>query len=91
MSDGQTPEELEADIERKRERLATTVDQLTAKLDVKSHAQAKVADVKSQAKVKVAEVKESATTDDGKPRPEVLAVAGALVGAALLFIWWRRR
>jgi F0F1-type ATP synthase membrane subunit b/b' len=102
MSDGQTPEELEADIERQREQLATTVDQLTAKLDVKSQAQAKVADVKSQAKVKVADVKsqakvkvveakESATTDDGKPRPEVLAVAGAIVGAALLFIWWRRR
>ena len=76
MSDGQTPEELEADIERQREQLATTVDQLTAKLDVKSHAQAKVADVKSQAKVKVVEVKESATTDDGKPRPEVLARCG---------------
>ena len=91
MSDGQTPEELEADIERQREQLATTVDQLTAKLDVKSHAQAKVADVKSQAKVKVVEVKEAATTDDGKPRPEVLAAAGAIVGAALLFIWWRRR
>ena len=80
MSDGQTPAELEADIERQREQLATTVDQLAAKLDVKSHA-----------KVKVAEVKESVTTDDGKPRPEVLAVAGALVGAAFLFIWWRRR
>ena len=91
MSDGQTPEQLEADIERQREQLATTVDQLTAKLDVKSQAQAKVADVKSQAKVKVAEVKESATTDDGKPRPEVLALAGALVGATILFIWWRRR
>jgi hypothetical protein len=91
MSDGQTPEELEADIERQREQLATTVDQLTAKLDVKSHAQAKVADVKSQAKVKVVEVKEAATTDDGKPRPEVLALAGALVGAAVLLIWWRRR
>jgi hypothetical protein len=80
MSDAQTPEELEVDIERQREQLATTVDQLAAKLDVKSHA-----------KVKVAEVKASATTDDGKPRPEVLAVAGALVGAAFLFIWWRRR
>jgi len=82
MSDGQTPEQLEADIERQREQLATTVDQLTAKLDVKSHA---------QAKVKVVEVKEAATTDDGKPRPEILALAGALVGAAVLLIWWRRR
>ena len=30
------PEEIEADIEAQREQLAQTVDQLTAKLDVKS-------------------------------------------------------
>lgn len=30
------PEEIEADIEAQREQLAETVDQLTAKLDVKS-------------------------------------------------------
>lgn len=76
----QTPEEIQADIERQREELAGTVDQLTAKLDVKSQAQARVA-----------EVKDRATTEDGKPRPEVLAgAAGALVLVGLL-IWLRAR
>ena len=43
------PREIEADIEAQREQLAHTVDQLSAKLDVKSRTQAKVADVKDRA------------------------------------------
>ena len=88
---GQTPEEIEADITRQREQLAQTVDQLGAKLDVKSQAQAKVADVKSQAQVKAEEVKDRATTDDGKPRPEVLAAAGSLLAMAAVLVVWRLR
>ena len=76
----QTPEQIQADIEAQREQLADTVDQLTAKLDVKSHAQQKVADVKDRA-----------TTDTGKPRPEVLAAAGSLLAMAAVLVWWRRR
>jgi hypothetical protein len=67
-----TPDEIEADIARQREALARTVDHLHDRLDVKSRAQAKAA-----------EVKDRATTDEGKPRPEVLAV-GAAVLAALI-------
>jgi MYXO-CTERM domain-containing protein len=47
--------------------------------------------MKTRAKDKVAQVKDSATTDTGKPRPEVL---GATVAALLLvagLVWWRRR
>lgn len=70
----------EREVEQNRERLANTVDALQAKLDVKS-----------QAKAKVARVQERATTEDGKPRPEVVAGAAAvLVGFAAL-VWWRRR
>ncbi|MCW2818130.1 MAG: hypothetical protein JWR42_917 [Marmoricola sp.] len=75
-----TPEDIQADIERQREQLASTVDQLGHKLDVKA-----------QTKKKVADVRDRATTDEGKPRPEV---AGAAVGAVVvvaLLVWWRRR
>jgi MYXO-CTERM domain-containing protein len=75
-----TPEEIQSDIERQREQLAQTVDQLGHKLDVKS-----------QTKAKVDEVRHRATTDDGKPRPEVLGVAAAVVLGIGLLIWLRRR
>lgn len=81
MSDQhKTPEELEAEIAIQREQLAGTVDELAAKLDVKS-----------QAQQKVAALKDSATTDDGRPRNEVLAAGGSLVAMAVVLLLWRRR
>ena len=73
------PDAIREDIERTREELAETVDALHAKLDVKT-----------QAKERVARVKDQATTDTGKPRPEVVA---GVVGAVLLIaglVWWRK-
>ena len=76
----QTPEQIEADIERQREQLAATIDQLGARLDLKRRAGAQVADLKDRA-----------TTADGRPRPEVLALAGAGLGLVVaLAVWWRR-
>ena len=75
-----TPEQIEAEIELQRARLAGTVDELAAKLDVKS-----------QAKEKVASLKDSATTDAGKPRAEVLAAVGSLVAMGVVLLLWRRR
>jgi MYXO-CTERM domain-containing protein len=86
-----SPEEIQADIELQREQLAQTVDQLGHKLDVKAQTKAKVEDVKDQTRVKVAEVKDLSTTDDGKPRPEVLGVAVAVVAGVALLVWLRRR
>ena len=77
---GKTPDQMEAEISAQRDQLADTVDQLTAKLDVKSQAQAKVTDMKHRT-----------TTDSGKPRPQLLAAAGLLVAAGLTLVWWRRR
>lgn len=78
--ESRTPEQIEAEIEAQRARLAGTVDELAAKLDVKS-----------RAKEKVASLKDSATTDSGKPRAEVLAAAGSLVAMATVLLLWRRR
>ncbi|GAB3261729.1 hypothetical protein GCM10027425_25290 [Alteromonas gracilis] len=79
MSD-RTPEQIEADLERQRERLAETVDDLQAKLDVKA-----------RASDKVHELGDRATTDDGRPRPAVLAGAGGAVAAVGCLVWWRRK
>ncbi|PKH42845.1 Protein of unknown function [Nocardioides alpinus] len=80
MSDARTPEQIEAEIVLQREQLAGTVDELAAKLDVKSRAQDKVAELKS-----------SATTESGAPRPEVLAAAGSLAAMAVVLLLWRHR
>ena len=76
----QTPEQIEADIARQRDELADTVAALEAKLDVKSRAQDKAA-----------ELKDRATTDSGKPRPDLSAAAGAALAALVGLVVWRRR
>jgi hypothetical protein len=47
--------------------------------------------VKAQAKERAADLKDRATTDTGKPRPELFAVAGGAVAVICLLVWWRRR
>ena len=80
MPESRTPEQIEADIAAQRERLAQTVDQLSAKLDVKSRTQARLAGVKDRA-----------TTVEGTPRPEVIAAAGSLVAMITVLLIWRLR
>ena len=53
---GQSPDQIEADIERQREELAATVTQLHARLDVKSRAKGKVNELKSRPEVAAAAV-----------------------------------
>lgn len=77
---GTTPDQIEADIERQRDELAATVSELQARLDVKA-----------RTKVKASELRDRATTDRGRPRPEVAAAAATvvvlLIGSAVV---WRR-
>ena len=80
-SEAQTPDEIEAEIELQREQLAETIDALSAKLDVKSQAQAKVEEAKQTAQHKVAQVKQTAQTTIGSATSKV-GSAGAKVGSA---------
>jgi capsular polysaccharide biosynthesis protein len=67
--------------------------QTKAKVDeAKLQTKAKVDEAKLQTKAKVHEVKDLSTTDEGKPRPELLGAAAAVVvvGVALI-IWLRQR
>ena len=76
----QTPQEIQADIEAQRAQLADTVDALAARLDVKSRATAKAVDLKHRA-----------TTDDGKPRPDLLAAVAVALAMVVALSAWRRR
>jgi hypothetical protein len=80
MTDRRTTAEIEADIERQRDHLADTVDQLSHKLDVKA-----------QAKERASRFQDRATTQSGKPRPELVVGAVALVALVAGIVWWRRR
>ncbi len=73
--DPQTPEEIEAEIELKREQLAGTIDALSAKLDVKSQAQAKVAGVKA----------------DVRANPDLVAAGAALLAMTITALLLRSR
>jgi MYXO-CTERM domain-containing protein len=77
---GSSPDAIEADIERQREELADTVSALQDRLDVKS-----------RTKAKAFELRDRATTDDGKPRPEVAVLTAAALAGVVGLVVWRRR
>jgi hypothetical protein len=78
------PASIEADVIRRREELAQTVDALSQTLSHKL-------DVKARAQDKVTELRDAATTNAGRPRPELLLLVGALVAGTAALVWWRRR
>lgn len=72
--------QIEEDLEATAQRLSANVDALAERLSPKS-----------VAKQSVSGAKGLLTTDSGRPRPELIgAIAGALVGVAVL-VWWRSR
>jgi hypothetical protein len=85
--------ELEADIARTREDLADTVDQLTAKLDVKTRVRNRAAEAKDAATVQVRSARRHLIDLDGKPRPTALGAGGgvlaAIVAVILVKLWQR--
>jgi vacuolar-type H+-ATPase subunit E/Vma4 len=73
------PQQLEAEIERTRERLGETVEALAAKADVKARAQQKATEMAGRLQSKANQAKQQITQ-----RPVTVAVAAAAAGALVL-------
>jgi len=88
--DPPTAAELQQEIERTRERLGETVEELAAKADVKARARAKSAEMKARARGKAAEL--SARLGQSplvrQRWPLAVTAAGAMMMAAAMI--WRR-
>lgn len=95
--------ELQADIERTRAELGTTVEALSEKLDVKAQAQNTVRDITQRTTEQVKAVQarggeiygramDAATDEQGAVTPPVAVAAGAVtLAVVLLLIWGSRR
>lgn len=87
--------EIEAKIERTREELADTVDQLAAKLDVKSRVRDEVAHTRQTALHRARALRDRATGPDGKPTPTAISAAGGVLAATaavvVVWLWLHRR
>jgi hypothetical protein len=77
---GTGPEDIAAEVERQREKLADTVDALHAKLDVRSHA-----------RHRVEQIRDRWTTETGKPRTPVLMAGAAAIALVFGLVVWRWR
>ncbi|MCG5434423.1 DUF3618 domain-containing protein [Mycobacterium sp. MYCO198283] len=79
---------IQADIENTRAELGQTVEALSAKLDVKGQAQAKVDEKKQQVADKAQAVSHRAKQQPAVPAAAVVAVAALVIG---LVVYRRRR
>lgn len=77
------PELLMQQIEQTREQLGETVDQLAAKVDVKSRARDKVAQLTGRAKSSTAQAREQAATRAANARGQLAGTTGAARDKAL--------
>ena len=84
---------LEADIARTRQDLAHTVDQLAAKLDMKTRIRNRVAETREAATAQAQTARTYLVGVDGKPRPAAMSVGGGILAglAALVLVrlWMR--
>ena len=75
MSTPESAPDIQAEIERTRERLGETVEELAAKVDVKARAQDKAADLKAKAQATAADVKAKAQGTAADVRAKAPAAA----------------
>ena len=83
-----TAPEIQLEIERTRERLGETVDELAAKADVKARAQARAAEVRARATELSGRLRQSQAAQ--RRWPAAVAV-GALVAGSAVLLWRRHR
>ena len=98
-----TASEIQQEIDRTRERLGETVEELAAKADVKARAKEKAVEMKARAQGKATEVsglvKDKATDVSGRVKQNqavqrrwpLAAAAAAGVLAAGIVVWRRRK
>jgi len=86
-----TAEEIQQEIERTREHLGDTVDELAAKADVKARARVKAAEVKTLTRDRAAEVSRQVRQSQVVQRRWPLAVAAGILLAGSVVIWrWKK-
>jgi Protein of unknown function (DUF3618) len=86
-----TAEEIQQEIERTREHLGDTVDELAAKADLKTRARVKAAQVRTQARDRAAEVSRQVRESQVVQRRWPLAVAAGILLAGSVVIWrWKK-
>jgi Protein of unknown function (DUF3618) len=83
-----TAPEIQLEIERTRERLGETVDELAAKADVKARARARAAEVRARATELSGRLRQSQAVQ--RRWPAAVAV-GALVAGSAVLLWRRHR
>jgi hypothetical protein len=86
-----TAPEIQQEIERTRERLGDTVDELAAKADVKARTRAKAAEMKAKAQDRTAGVSERVKGSQAMQRRWPLAVAAGVLVVGSAVIWRRRK
>jgi osmotically-inducible protein OsmY len=86
-----TTQELQQEIDRTRERLGDTVEELASRADLKARARGKAAEVKVKAQDKATELSGRVRRSQAVQRRWPLAVAaGVVVAGAVAVRRWRR-
>ena len=86
-----TAQELEQEIERTREHLGDTIDELAGKADMKARARARAAEVKARAQDRAADVSGRVRQSQVLQRRWPVAVAAGVLIAGSVIIRRRRR
>jgi Protein of unknown function (DUF3618) len=84
------PRQLEQEIERTREQLGETVQELVARVDVKSRAQAKANEISGRVKSQTVQAREAVWGSRERWMPFAAAAGVMVVGFASLWEWSRR-